>query len=240
MRILHRQLRLADPAHAVQGLHHRPIPGQQLLSHRNQQSIPPCKTRIPRRNVPDPWQYPRSPRAARPADSVLPADRREIPVRAPVGQVRSPPSAVTAARSPDPPRTHRNTPAGAVQAGPDQRAPPQLAPAPGAPQPIPVHAPATRTIPPSYTAPGRSTLPKTTPLPARLAPAHRSSRSRSCGPPSSPTHPAQRCTRHLSAARPPTPPTHALAPHDLRKNRHDPLPCTQYPRPRPDHPRSGR
>ena len=62
VRVLDRQLRLADPAHAVQRLHHRPVPGQQRLPHRHQQPIAPGEPRVAGRDVPHPRPAPRPPR----------------------------------------------------------------------------------------------------------------------------------------------------------------------------------
>ena len=52
VRVLGRQLGLAYPAHPVQRLHHRPVPGQQPLPHLSQQIVPAGETRIAGGDVP--------------------------------------------------------------------------------------------------------------------------------------------------------------------------------------------
>jgi hypothetical protein len=52
LRVLCGKLCLADSAHAVQGLDHGLIPGQQPFPHRRQQPISPGKSRIARRDIP--------------------------------------------------------------------------------------------------------------------------------------------------------------------------------------------
>ena len=54
VRVLNRQLGLAHPAHTLQRLHHRPVPGQQPAPHRRQQVVPAGEPRIAGRDVPYP------------------------------------------------------------------------------------------------------------------------------------------------------------------------------------------
>ena len=66
VRVLDRELGLAHPAHPLQRLHHRLIPGQQLPADRHQQPIPPGEPRITRRDVPHRRHPARQPRNRRP------------------------------------------------------------------------------------------------------------------------------------------------------------------------------
>ena len=54
VRVLDRQLGLAHPAHALQRLHHRRVPGQQPVPHRRQQPVPAGEPRVAGRDVPHP------------------------------------------------------------------------------------------------------------------------------------------------------------------------------------------
>jgi len=69
VRVLGRQLGLTHPAHPMQRLHQRLLPGQQPLPHRHQQTVSAGEPRITRRDIPHPRHSPRQPRtgAAQPA-----------------------------------------------------------------------------------------------------------------------------------------------------------------------------
>ena len=54
VRVLDRQLGLAHPAHALQRLHHRRVPGQQPVPDRRQQLVPAGEPRVAGRHVPHP------------------------------------------------------------------------------------------------------------------------------------------------------------------------------------------
>ena len=67
VRVLDRQLGLAHPAHALQRLHPRVVPGLQLVPHRRQHPVPAGEGRVAGRNVPDPQRAVRRQRAGLPA-----------------------------------------------------------------------------------------------------------------------------------------------------------------------------
>ena len=76
VRVLDRQLGLAHPAHALQRLHHRPVPGQQPVPHRRQQPVPAGEPRVAGRDVPHPQH------AARRQRTRVPPCRGQLPQRA--------------------------------------------------------------------------------------------------------------------------------------------------------------
>ena len=63
VRVLDRQLGLAHPAHALQRLHHRRLPGQQPVPDRRQQPVPAGEPRVAGRDVPHPQHAVRRQRA---------------------------------------------------------------------------------------------------------------------------------------------------------------------------------
>src|ERR1700677_4102765 len=68
VRVLHGQLRLADPAYSLQRLHGRPVPGQQPGPDSGQELLPPDEPRITWRYVPpQPPHRPGSPQSTGPS-----------------------------------------------------------------------------------------------------------------------------------------------------------------------------
>ena len=72
VRVLGRELGLAHPAHPLERLHHRPVPGQQPLPHRHQQTVPAGEPRIAGRDVPYPRHPARQPRPGFPGPLLSP------------------------------------------------------------------------------------------------------------------------------------------------------------------------
>ena len=215
VRVLDRQLGLAHPAHALERLHHRLVPGQQPLPHRHQQPVPAGEPGIAGRNIPHPRHTARQPRTrtAQPCSTHpacpgpgTPASDRGASAPHRLQQHRRACSSASPNRS-------RNT-SGRSTGGTCAAGTSSTRTGTSRSSPSPARAPAPPSTPRWYTGTGRSTPPRTAPPPGRTGPAHRSSPSRSSGPRPSPTHPAQRCTRPRLAARPPTPPTPGQHQHD--------------------------
>ena len=98
VRVLDRQLGLAHPAHPVQRLHHRLVPGQQPLPHRHQQPVPAGEPRIAGRDVPHPRHAARQPRTRPPSLPRPPAcPGPGTPARRPAAAAPPPPPAAPAA-----------------------------------------------------------------------------------------------------------------------------------------------
>ena len=147
VRVLDRQLGLAHPAHALQRLHHRPVPGQQPLPHRHQQPVPAGEPRIARRDVPHPRHAPRQPRPGTAQPARPPACRAPGTPARQSGR-RGPATASSSTRracSTSTPNRSRNT-SGRSTAGMSAAAPPPPAPAPAGPAPCPARAPRRRPL----------------------------------------------------------------------------------------------
>ena len=142
VRVLDRQLGLAHPAHPLERLHHRPVPGQQPLPHRHQQSIPTGKPQVTGWEIPHPRQaVPAAADPRPPASAGRPACRsRGTPAPHPAAWVPARLPAVPAAPRPRPGRPDRRKSAAAAPRARLPQARPPPAPAPDDPARFPARA----------------------------------------------------------------------------------------------------